>query len=637
MEVQQTAMPRLPHPGQDEGKWGDILNDYLSQSHNPNGTLKPGIITTTNLAQDVQDKIDVIAGQQGPTGPTGATGPASTIPGPTGPQGTPGTPGAQGASGTPGTQGPSGTPGLQGPPGSTGPAGTPGVAGPTGPIGPSGSVGATGPTGPKGDDGTSVTITGSVPTQSNLPTGLTPADAGKGYITQDDGHLHVWSGTSFTDVGTVRGPSGAQGATGPQGPSGATGPQGAQGVPGAIGATGPSGPTGPAGATGAASTVPGPTGPTGATGPSGPAGATTIAGISGLQAALDSKALTSHTHAQSDITGLTGILAQVPIVVRHGADAGFARPSAPNPAFWFGSVTPNNLADGDVYWETTTSTPPAFTGAFDSFAAPHRAISLRRLRSAYTGSAIRVRRSSDNTEQNISFTSDGDLDTAALITFAGSGSAFVTTWYDQSGNARDLTQATTAKQPRIVNTGTVDTLNSKPCVVFDGTDDSLSSTVVGLYAAGAATLAAVAAGAATPSPAVLFSENQSTSDTYRMLRNAGASGGAWSVMSWQNNTQQWSYDSASTSVWNNAQCQLFYADNGTTISTWRSGVVVHSGVAATRTGTPALTRTSLGAHTNTSDSSFASCRFQELVAWGSDLGASRTAISTAQTTYWNVA
>ena len=34
-------MTRLPTPGQDSGNWGLILNDYLSQSHQTDGSLKP--------------------------------------------------------------------------------------------------------------------------------------------------------------------------------------------------------------------------------------------------------------------------------------------------------------------------------------------------------------------------------------------------------------------------------------------------------------------------------------------------------------------------------------------------------------------------------------------------------------------
>jgi|GEM_PF-3237858 len=33
-------MARLPKPGSDQGVWGDILNDYLLQSHNADGLLK---------------------------------------------------------------------------------------------------------------------------------------------------------------------------------------------------------------------------------------------------------------------------------------------------------------------------------------------------------------------------------------------------------------------------------------------------------------------------------------------------------------------------------------------------------------------------------------------------------------------
>lgn len=37
-------MSRLPTPGQDEGQWGDILNDFLAQVHNTDGTIKDNAI-----------------------------------------------------------------------------------------------------------------------------------------------------------------------------------------------------------------------------------------------------------------------------------------------------------------------------------------------------------------------------------------------------------------------------------------------------------------------------------------------------------------------------------------------------------------------------------------------------------------
>ena len=43
-----------------------------------------------------------------------------------------------------------------------------------------------------------------------------------------------------------------------------------------------------------------------------------------------------------------------------------------------------------------------------------------------TGSPLRVRRSTDNAEIDIAFTVNGNLDTAALLTFVGAGNGFVT-------------------------------------------------------------------------------------------------------------------------------------------------------------------------------------------------------------------
>jgi len=93
------------------------------------------------------------------------------------------------------------------------------------------------------------------------------------------------------------------------------------------------------------------------------------------------------------------------------------------------------------------------------------AYSLRRLRVAYAGSAIRVRRSSDNAEQNIGFNAGHNLDTAALLTFVGANSAFIVTWYDQTTNARDAVQATTGNQPRIMNAGVIDRILGKPTIL----------------------------------------------------------------------------------------------------------------------------------------------------------------------------
>jgi hypothetical protein len=103
------------------------------------------------------------------------------------------------------------------------------------------------------------------------------------------------------------------------------------------------------------------------------------------------------------------------------------------------------------------------------------AYSLRLLRNAYTGFAIKVRRSSDNTEQDIGFINGGTLDENSLTTFCGVGNGFITTWYDQSGNSRNLTQSTAANQPQIVSSGEILTQNLKPTLKFDGLNDHLEN------------------------------------------------------------------------------------------------------------------------------------------------------------------
>ena len=50
-------MARLPQPGSDKGTWGDVLNDYLSQSHNVDGTLKDiAQAKITNLVADLASR-----------------------------------------------------------------------------------------------------------------------------------------------------------------------------------------------------------------------------------------------------------------------------------------------------------------------------------------------------------------------------------------------------------------------------------------------------------------------------------------------------------------------------------------------------------------------------------------------------
>lgn len=102
----------------------------------------------------------------------------------------------------------------------------------------------------------------------------------------------------------------------------------------------------------------------------------------------------------------------------------------------------------------------------DNYTGAGFAYSLRKIKSAYTGSCIKVRRSSDDTEQDIGFAAGNVLDESALTTFVGAGDGFVSVWYDQSGAGNNATQTTAANQPKIVSSGTVIKENTKPIIDF---------------------------------------------------------------------------------------------------------------------------------------------------------------------------
>lgn len=53
-------MARLPIPGSDDGTWGSILNDFLGQTLNTDGTLKTGVVSTTKLDSTVQSQLSSI-------------------------------------------------------------------------------------------------------------------------------------------------------------------------------------------------------------------------------------------------------------------------------------------------------------------------------------------------------------------------------------------------------------------------------------------------------------------------------------------------------------------------------------------------------------------------------------------------
>jgi hypothetical protein len=89
-------------------------------------------------------------------------------------------------------------------------------------------------------------------------------------------------------------------------------------------------------------------------------------------------------------------------------------------------------------------------------------LSLRQLKATATR-AVRVRRTSDNTETDIGFVK-GDFDTATFSSFIGVSEGRIVTLYDQSGAGRNATQNSQALQPRI----DLNIKNGKPAIFWNG-------------------------------------------------------------------------------------------------------------------------------------------------------------------------
>ena len=147
-------------------------------------------------------------------------------------QGNQGEPGLQGNQGNQGNQGSRGYQGIQGVQGSQGTIGVRGFQGEQGMLGNQGHRGFQGEKGDQGIMGTGLNIK-QYKNQCILPGDL--------YLDDSNGHMYVFDGVEFRDLGSIRGLQGFQGNQGNQGVIGKQGQQGEEGSQGEVGSQGDSG------------------------------------------------------------------------------------------------------------------------------------------------------------------------------------------------------------------------------------------------------------------------------------------------------------------------------------------------------------------------------------------------------------
>lgn len=191
--------------------------------------------------------------------------------------------------------------------------------------------------------------------------------------------------------------------------------------------------------------------------------------------------------------------------VRLTSDFSGANPS-PNPAPNDLTVTSNQSALGvneALKCTVTGSNPYFYTTGFGGAGIDLRISFDYYIPSGQTLNSIRVGVAS--TEQVFNTTGEWvtvtfeQISSYVFIIFRGNGSsdindefyikninitqltsdAFVTAWYDQSGNGVNATQTSDAYQPKIVSLGSTILDNSKPTIQFDGVDDGFTTLIPG--------------------------------------------------------------------------------------------------------------------------------------------------------------
>jgi len=280
-----------------------------------------------------------------------------------------------------------------------------------------------------------------------------------------------------------------------------------------------------------------------------------------------------------------------------------------------------------------SSAAPAFTGLLDTYSGAAVGYSLRRLRAAYSGNCIKVRRQLVETATSI--VSDdylevgivnNVLDEAALVTFATvptsghttNGDVFVNIWYDQSGSGNDASQSSASAQPKIVSSGSVLLDGGKPAMDYDGVNDNLRTSKL-VNIANVGTIAVMnLKNVASGQLAITVSEGSSV-QLYLAWNNS-----ANNIRDFYGGTFA---DTTATvgrktySLFTNSTRAKFYQDNIET-----SDLTKKAG-----TGTSSLR---LGQYSGGSLST--ECSMQEFVLWESNEDANRTAIESNINAHYSI-
>ena len=262
----------------------------------------------------------------------------------------------------------------------------------------------------------------------------------------------------------------------------------------------------------------------------------------------------------------------------------------------------------------------AFRGLLNEYPGAAAAYSLRKLSSSTTN-VVRVRRSSDNAEQD--FTA-AEVSDGTLESFCGVGNGFVETWYDQSGNGNDATQSVTTAQPKIVDGGSL----VAGGLEFDNVDDTMVTINTESFGTSSRSIFAVC------SPASIGAN----SDGIVQLSTNSAQGAGWFLapeLATRTNSITWISSTPASTVSNNLISNIYTSGNlhaGNAM--WLDGTSVTrtSGTdGAINTTTSVITIGSGLSGSNPFDGAIA-----EVIIYKSDQSSNRVAIETNINDHYNI-
>lgn len=263
----------------------------------------------------------------------------------------------------------------------------------------------------------------------------------------------------------------------------------------------------------------------------------------------------------------------------------------------------------------------------DNYTDAEIAYSLRKLRTGETYS-IEVRRDNDNALTDVElYTNGASLDLSSTVsaggnlgTWVGSNSAFVRTWYDQSGNDNHAIQSTLANQPMIIDSGTLLQDDGFATIVGDGATSSRKLIVTNALAA--------------PSYSVGVA-------VYEAYDNTNSQGEGWDIG--QSTPGHWArvgkvYDTLRATtrpqvvisgVTDNTPYLYMYDHSNTTLKVYLNSVEEYNASSTLQSGTQIVTLFTHG-------TKYFIGGIREIIIWDKDISSDRTAIQTNVNSFYSI-